>query len=95
MSNSFYYVASTVLFVDSHPIGYKIFQADEEFMLQPADIPDDTIHPPLLFAHRSPDSWIVTGTEDRDLVDQVIEDIGGIDKVTPNKKAAPLRTALT
>jgi hypothetical protein len=95
MSNSFQLVASTVLFVDSHPIGYKIYKADDDFMLRPSDIPDDSIQPPLLTAHQSPDCWTVSGTADQDLIDQVIEDISGIGHIAPKKKAAPLRTALT
>ena len=95
MSHSFIYISSTVLFVDSHPIGYKIFLADEKYMLQPADIPDDSFHPPVLFAQRSQGVWIITGTSDQDLRDQVIEDISSVGLEVPNKKAAPLRTALT
>lgn len=95
MSNSFQLVASTVLFVDSHPIGYKIYQEEEEFMLQPSDIPDDSFRPPILYAHHHLENLTVSGTSDQDLIDQVIEDISGIGKPAPNKKAAPLRTALT
>ena len=95
MTNSFYFLASTVLFVDSHPIGYKVYKADGSFRLEPTDIPDDSFNPPYLFVEHHGDEWNVCGTTDQDLIDQVIEDLCSIDNRPVIEKAAPLRTALS
>ncbi len=78
MTDSFHFLASTVLFVDSQPIGYKVYHAEDEFLLEPTDIPDHTIQPPPIKVLHKMDTWTVSGTLNQDLIDQVIEDISGM-----------------
>lgn len=66
---------STVLFVDGNPVGYTVSTEDDRVVLNPAENPNRQILPPALSARRQGDQWLVDGTTDRDLIDQVIEDI--------------------
>jgi hypothetical protein len=75
MTNGFHFVTTTVLFVEGQPVGYKIFQEDDEFFLEPAEVPDASIHPPSLTVIHKDDRWTVHGTVNQDLIDQVIEDL--------------------
>lgn len=66
---------STVLFVDGNPVGYTVSTENDRVMLNPAENPNRHILPPALSVRREGDQWLVDGTSDRDLIDQVIEDI--------------------
>lgn len=66
---------STVLFVDGNPVGYTVSTEQDRVVLNPAENPNRGIFPPALSARREGDHWQVDGTTDRDLIDQVIEDI--------------------
>lgn len=82
---------STVLFVEGNPVGYTVSKEQDRVVLNPAENPNRGIFPPALSARREGDRWMVDGTSDRDLIDQVIEDItlneGKIPQI--NLSAAP------
>lgn len=67
---------STVLFVEGNPVGYKVMEEDRNRLsLNPAENPNREIIPPVLHAKNEDGSWHVEGTRDRDLIDQVLEDL--------------------
>lgn len=67
---------STVLFVEGNPVGYKVTGEDQNRLsLKPAENPNREIVPPVLRAEKEGDYWRVEGTHDRDLIDQVQEDL--------------------
>ena len=69
------YQFSTVLFVDGNPVGYAVSKQEDRIVLSPAENPKRHIYPPALSARREGGQWLVDGTVDRDLIDQVIEDM--------------------
>jgi hypothetical protein len=67
---------STVLFVEGNPVGYKVMEEDRNRLsLNPAENPNREIVPPILHAKNEDGFWRVEGTRDRDLIDQVLEDL--------------------
>ena len=66
---------STVLFVDGNPVGYKVHEEKNRLVLNPAENPNRDIQPPIMLAKNTGGQWHVEGTEDRNLIDQVIEDV--------------------
>lgn len=66
---------STVLFVDGNPVGYTVSKENDRLLLNPAENPNRHIRPPAISARKEGGQWLVDGTSDRDLIDQVIEDI--------------------
>lgn len=66
---------STVLFIDGNPVGYKVYEEESRLVLNPAENPNREIYPPVLAAKKSNGQWSVEGTDNKDLIDQVIEDI--------------------
>jgi hypothetical protein len=74
---------STVLFVDGNPVGYKVYEEKNRLVLNPAENPNREIQPPVLAVKNKNGKWFVEGTENRDLIDQVIEDISLNDRL-PN-----------
>lgn len=67
---------STVLFVDGNPVGYKVVEEGRNRLsLNPAENPSREIAPPVMYAQNEEGYWKVEGTQDRDLIDQVLEDI--------------------
>lgn len=67
---------STVLFVEGNPVGYKVVKEDRNRLsLNPAENPSREIIPPIIHACQENGSWKVEGTQDRDLIDQVLEDL--------------------
>ena len=66
---------STVLFVDGNPVGYKVHEEKNKLILNPAENPNRDIEPPVLSAKNRNGQWHIEGTEDRGLIDQVIEDV--------------------
>ena len=69
------YQFSTILFVEGHPVKYDISLNDVVASLHPSENPNSFLVPPLLQAQKSSDAWQITGTADRDLIDQVIEEL--------------------
>ena len=69
------YQFSTVLFVEGNPVGYTVSRVEDRALLNPAENPNRHIYPPALSARREGGIWRVDGTADRDLIDQVIEDM--------------------
>lgn len=67
---------STVLFIDGNPVGYKVTgEARNRLLLNPAENPSREIEPPVIQAKNEGGRWQIEGTRDRDLIDQVLEDI--------------------
>lgn len=56
-------------------MGYTVSTDQDRVVLNPAENPNRGIHPPALSARREGNHWLVDGTTDRDLIDQVIEDM--------------------
>lgn len=79
---------STVLFVDGNPVGYQVFEEKDKLILNPAENPNREIVPPRLSASQSSGSWKVEGTQSRDLIDQVIEDINYSNRLPKNSLSA-------
>ena len=69
------HVFSTVLFVNGNPVGYKVFKQNNRLVLNPAENPNRDILPPAISARNEGGEWLVEGTTDRNLIDQVIEDV--------------------
>ncbi len=67
---------STVLFVNGNPVGYKISTMDaNHVVLNPAENPERVFQPPVLEARNNSGRWLVEGTDNQDLIDQVVEDM--------------------
>ena len=69
------HVFSTVLFVNGNPVGYKVFRQNDRLILNPAENPSRDVLPPHISARNEGGNWFVEGTTDKDLIDQVIEDV--------------------
>ena len=68
---------TTILFVDGNPVRYEVRLTDNHFCLYPIDNPNDNIEPPVIKAQWYSGEWTVSGTTDRDLIAQVVEDMNG------------------
>ncbi|MBB1282805.1 hypothetical protein HRH25_00345 [Flavisolibacter sp. BT320] len=80
---------STVLFIEGHPVGYQVLEEDRNRLrLNPAENPNREIAPPIILASQESGFWRVEGTRDRDLIDQVLEDIS-LQLPTAPQSAAP------
>ena len=67
---------STVLFIEGNPVGYQVMEVGRNRLtLNPAENPNREIIPPVIKANQENGCWRVEGTRDRDLIDQVLEDI--------------------
>lgn len=67
---------STVLFVDGNPVGYQVAEEERNRLsLNPAENPNRDVAAPVIFAKNEGGRWRIEGTQDRDLIDQVLEDI--------------------
>ena len=67
---------STVLFVDGNPVGYKVCLEDtDHIVMNPAENPGREILPPILHVSNISGHWQVEGTQNRDLIDQVMEEV--------------------
>jgi hypothetical protein len=69
------HVFSTVLFVNGNPVGYKVFKQENRLVLNPAENPNREVYPPAIYARNEGGQWFVEGTNDQDLIAQVIEDV--------------------
>lgn len=80
---------STVLFIEGNPVGYQVLEEDRNRLrLNPAENPNREIAPPIILASQEEGFWRVEGTRDRDLIDQVLEDIS-MQLPTSLQSAAP------
>jgi hypothetical protein len=68
-------VRNTVLFVDGLPVGYKIFRNGAVYFLHPTDISGKEANAPLIIATHSQHGWEIEDLRDRNLIDQVVEDL--------------------
>jgi hypothetical protein len=66
---------STVLFVEGNPVGYKVMEERNRLLLNPAENPNREVEAPVIYAKKEDGRWRIEGTCDRDLIDQVLEDI--------------------
>lgn len=66
---------TTVLFVDGNPVGYEVQQEKGRIRLNPAENPNREVKPPVIFVSNENGTLRVEGTYDRDLIDQVLEDV--------------------
>jgi hypothetical protein len=82
---------STVLFVDGNPVGYEVFKEPTFLRLNPAENPNRTSKPPVIHARNVMGTWEIEGTDNRDLIDQVIEDVSMNNSFLPRQvmSAAP------
>ena len=68
---------------------YKVMEEDRNRLsLNPAENPNREITPPVLHAKNEDGYWHVEGTRDRDLIDQVLEDLS-LQLPTTLQSAAP------
>lgn len=80
---------STVLFVDGNPVGYKVMEEERNRLsLNPAENPNREVLAPVIKAKKEGNNWRIEGTYDRDLIDQVLEDIS-MQLPTTLQSAAP------
>ena len=71
---------SLVLFVDSFPTSFSVQKKKDCYVLRPKENPYDSLPPPIIEVFKNNGSWIVKGTDDQNLIDQIIEDFNaGID----------------
>lgn len=77
------HIFSTVLFVNGNPVGYKVFKENGRLLLNPAENPNREIFPPAMLASNSTGQWKVDGTDDCNLIDQVIEDVSNSEHFFP------------
>lgn len=69
-------IYSTIFFVDGAPVGYTIIRQDERILkLNPAENPSRTSEAPHITAERINDDWRVKGTNNPQLVSQVLEEL--------------------
>jgi hypothetical protein len=83
---------STVLFVNGAPVGYKVSRNADLVLLNPAENPSRTVVAPHLSARQVNGSWEVEGTQNSDLISQVIQDVsrnGDFDRKRIVLSAAP------
>lgn len=66
---------STVLFVDQLPVGYKVRRTQNRMELNPAENPSRLVTPPQLVAENRGGRWEVAGTENPDLIRQVLDEV--------------------
>lgn len=57
-------------------MGYKVMEEERNRLsLNPAENPNREVIPPVIHAQNEGGLWRVEGTYDRDLIDQVLEDL--------------------
>jgi hypothetical protein len=68
-------VFTTVLFVDGKPVTYSVFKESSKVVLRPDAIEETMEKGPEIMAKKMKHQWKIKGTNDQDLVAQVIEDL--------------------
>ena len=66
---------STIFFVEGNPVKYEVWLNGGIYILHPSENPNQFIAPPMLQAQQKNGRWEVSGTADRDLIDQAVEDL--------------------
>ncbi|OLY93567.1 hypothetical protein SAMN05444008_108164 [Cnuella takakiae] len=66
---------STVLFVNHAPVGYRVQCDNERAELSPAENPSRKDVAPRIIAEKSPAGWQVQGTDNPELIRQVISEL--------------------
>ena len=84
-------IFSTVLFVDHAPIGYSVQKNADRVELNPAENPARTHEPPRLVAEKKDGAWNVSGTDNAELIQQVLEEVNLAERglAGPELSAAP------
>ena len=83
--------ASTVLFLNDHPVGYKVIERGCRYLFLPTRRNRLLFEAPAISAIKQDQHWIVEGTEDISLIQQVKEEcnIKFPDGVSKELNAAP------
>ena len=79
---------STVLFVDQAPVGYRVQRSLDRIEFNPAGNPSRLIQPPQLVAQHRGGRWEVAGTENPELVQQVLEEVAAQNVYAPAQLSA-------
>lgn len=66
---------STVLFVNHAPIGYRVHRSSDRAELNPAENPGRNQEAPVLVAAKNLDGWEVQGTDNPELIRQVVSEL--------------------
>ena len=74
---------TTVLFVDGNPVAYSVFKEKSRVVLRPDALGETIEKCPELIAKKMKYQWKIKGTEDQNLVAQVIEDLTAREKKFP------------
>jgi hypothetical protein len=82
---------STVLFMNHAPVGYRVQQTPGRLELHPADNPLRSEIPPRMTAEKNSGGWLVKGTDNADLIHQVLLEINLLEQASPGIRlsAAP------
>lgn len=67
--------------MNGQPVGYLVSGEESHTRFHPAENPNRSQPAPELEARLVNGHWEVTGTEDRELIAQVVEEIGRLDRV--------------
>ncbi len=82
---------STVLFVNEAPVGYSVQRSAERIELNPAENPAREGRPPHLVAEKRDGAWNVSGTDNQELIQQVLDEVSFSEtrSIDPSLSAAP------
>ncbi|HZG99797.1 MAG TPA: hypothetical protein VEY32_01890 [Flavisolibacter sp.] len=64
---------STVLFLNDHPVGYRVIEEKSNYLFFPASVKSTLFETPAITAIKRDKHWIVEGTNDISLIQQVQE----------------------
>ena len=64
-------ICSTILYFGENPVGYELVKEDNGFGLHPTPDTKSNLVPPVISIVQSGDEWIVEGTHDADITEQV------------------------
>jgi hypothetical protein len=64
-----------ILFVDGFPTSFILHQEEEKYILTPFENPYDRQVPAVIEVSCSGTGWLISGTEDMDLIEQLKEDL--------------------
>ncbi|MGE5521578.1 MAG: hypothetical protein ACM3VS_16755 [Candidatus Dadabacteria bacterium] len=64
-----------ILFVDGFPTSFSLRQEEDKYILTPFENPYDRQVPSKLEVTRCGSQWLIQGTEDVDLIEQLKEDL--------------------
>jgi hypothetical protein len=64
--------------MEENPGGYRVYKGQNKLILNPAENSIRGITPPVLASIIRSGKWFVEGTRDRNLIDPVMKETGGI-----------------